>query len=287
MSIKTFIHPETVSKNNLLYRGWRHLIQNRFWHGRVPRRQHICLWFWPALFGTFLFTPLLYPLMLVTIYPLKYAVIAIGYGIYYPLKAIYLLLRFLLSRPIGWLADLCRIRLRQRLTAGHVMMLAIGIGMAWIPGVNYWWVGVTTVFLVSLLVIWISLSLISAFFRSIWQLLGALPSLWLKSKESNSKQTAFWLWATLLCLALASPVVLWQSKAVSSIYQFIAILLGIVLGLVGVSAYIRYWGKKHPSPEPAPRMRPTRPKRESWTKPIGIFIRAKENDLCPMVEFVD
>lgn len=281
MSLKPLVHPETISKSNLLYRGWRHLIQNRLWHGRMPERQNICLWFWPAVFATFVFTPILYPLLLVVVYPVKCVAIAICYAAYYPLKLVYVVLRFLLRRPIRGFASLCRIRLHRRLTVGHLLMLLVGMGLAWVPGVNYWWVGIATVFLVSYIAYWLGFSLLAPFFRNLWQLLGVLPGLWLTAEKYPGRQTQFWWWLLTVYLLLASPVVLWRLEGVSAIYTKIAIALGVILAIVGVVAFLRSWAKEHPLPGV------TKPKREPWTKPVGIFVRAKKDELCPVVVFVD
>lgn len=288
MNVKSLVHPETISKSNLLYRGWHRLITNRIWQGKVPKRQSICLWFWPALFGTFIFTPILYPILLAIYYPSKYAFLLLLWVVCLLLGGVWKVVRFLLKRPIQGFISLCRLKLHPRLAVGHVLMLLVGVGLAFVPGVNYWVVGVVTVFLVSYIAYWIGFALIATFFRAIWQLLGKLPGLWLTAEKYRGRQTQFWWWMIAVYLLLASPVVLWKAKGVASIYLWIAIfggaILGLAIGLILLRRQMRRREEEHPSPT---RPKPTKPAREPWTKPIAIFLSAKKNEFCPVVEFVD
>ncbi len=293
MSFKSLIHPETISKQNLLYRGWRRLIRNRLWHGRVPVRQSICLWFWPAVFGTLIFTPILYPILIITLLPLKYVCLTLIWLIGIIFEGVWWGIRSLLSWPIDAVISFCQIKLHRRLAVGHVLMLLAGICLAFLPTVNYWVVGIVTVFLVSYIVYWIGLSLISVFFVSVWHLLAQIPMLWLTAHKYPSRQTQFWWWITLVYLLLASPVVLWRMGGVASVYQKISILGGALIGLaVGIALARRRqkrWEQDHPElvREKPKKEKPRKPQREPWTKPVRIFLSAKKNEFCPVVEFVD
>ncbi|MFH1367381.1 MAG: hypothetical protein ABIH38_05400 [Patescibacteria group bacterium] len=296
-TIAHVIHPPEIRKKSLLYRGWKVMRQNRCWYTYVPDESHICLWFWPAVFATFVFCPILYPALLAMKYFAKAIRFLFEYGIIWPVEKIAWPFRKYLFPGFS---RMCTCRVNRFLTFGGLLILIVGLSPLCIPAIRYWYVGVGSVFILSLLGAWLAVSTLGAFFRSIGQLMKKLAEIGGQGRILASRNYVFALIIVAIVVLYVSPIVIfdgWLKHLVVAIIPFIVGVIVVFIGVfIGVSAgkdAVEDWHDRREEKREEtrtglgqwPSQRAVNKVKES--NPALLWIKAFLNDICPVVKFVD
>lgn len=294
MEIKSLIHPQEIRKHGLMYRSWHLLLVNRIWHvERVPEKSHICLWFWPALFATVLFRPVLYPMMLVLYSIVKYLIVLPG-TFFIRLAAMGL------QKGGRRTSEFLDTPVSSRLTIGSTLLLALAIALCVTPGVNRWFTGIVAVVVASYVVAKTLVRSIAAFFGTLGSLGSAISRQWHAALMSGAGayRLAF---AGSAVGALFSAAFIWfPTIALRTLLTLIAVVVlmaVIILVLEGISRLhkrveARRWRRYAPdggmTVEARRGSKKDVPARQRGGRSgTRLYLAAIVESACPEVQFVE
>lgn len=286
MGVQDVFHPAVISKRHILYRAWRLMHTNRLWSVRIPDKQHICLWFWPALFAALIFS-WVYPLLLTLRFTVKYiigkpaeavlwVVVMALYWVSHVASVVGRLATPVLQTPVG-----------SRMTIGSLAIMAFAVALCVTPYTNHWFTGIVTTMLVSYLVVDFFFRAAVALFKAIKTVAQVAMQQWYGTPLGGKAQYTFALTASVVIAILAMPIVWFTGPALVTMATLFVMVLAVSLLVIIIKGVQRIGDALDEEDVASSSNGSGSGKKQKRQSVVAAYLSAVFNGVCPEVRFVD